>query len=77
MTLLKTNSKTNMSLITTFKNLTRTEPNKSFVEAGVMDDKDVLTAEGKELFIEWLFAANAAAFNDEVVQPILKDQEEK
>ncbi len=75
--LLKGNKTSNMSLKSIYKNLTRQEPEKSFVKAGITDESDSLTSDGTELFIEWLFEKNKADFNTEVVQPILKEQEEE
>ena len=70
--------KTIMSnLITTFKNITRTEPNKTFVKAGVMNEDITLTSEGKELFIQFMFDKHAAEFKTDVVDKIIAEQEKK
>lgn len=70
--------KTIMSnLITTFKNITRTEPNKTFVKAGVMNEDLTLTSEGTELFIQFMFDKHATEFKTEVVDAILAEQEKK
>lgn len=72
------NNKTIMSnLITTFKNITRSEPNKTFVKAGVMNEDLSLTSEGKELFIQFMFDKHATEFKTEVVDAILAEQEKK
>lgn len=65
------------NLITTFKNITRTEPNKTFVKAGVMNEDLSLTSEGKELFIQFMFDKHATEFKTEVVDAILAEQEKK
>ncbi len=68
---------TSMNLITTFKNITRTEPNKTFVKAGVMNEDLSLTSEGKELFIQFMFDKHATEFKTDVVDAILAEQEKK
>lgn len=74
----KPTKKTIMSnLITTFKNITRTEPNKTFVKAGVMNEDLTLTSEGTELFIQFMFDKHATEFKTEVVDAILAEQEKK
>ena len=65
------------NLITTFKNITRTEPNKTFVKAGVMNEELALTSEGKELFIQFMFDKHADEFKKDVVDAILAEQEKK
>lgn len=71
----KTNIMTN--LITTFKNITRSEPNKTFVKAGVMHEDLSLTSEGQQLFIQYLFDKHATEFKKDVVDAILAEQEKK
>ncbi len=76
--LIKSTNKNNpMSIKSIYKNLTRKEPEKSFVKAGIMDQNDELTPEGHDLFIGFLLEQNKEAFNTTVVQPILKEQEEE
>jgi hypothetical protein len=57
-----------------YRNLTRKEPEKSFVATGVTDSNDQLTADGKDLLLSFLLEQNKDAFNAEVVQPILEAQ---
>lgn len=70
-------NKTIMNLITTFKNMTRSEPNKTFVKAGVMNEDLTLTNEGNELFIQFMFDKHADEFKTDVVDKILAEQEKK
>lgn len=73
-----TNNKTIMSnLITIFKNITRSEPNKTFVKAGVMNEDLSLTNEGQQLFIQYLFDTYADEFKTKVVDKIVAEQEKK
>lgn len=67
----------NMSLKSIVKNLFRSEPEKSFIKAGVMNESLELTTEGKDLFIDFLFEKNKDLFNTEIVQKIIAEQEEK
>ena len=53
------------------------EPEKSFVKAGIANTDGTLTAEGKQLFDEWIFEQNKVDFNDEVVQPLLDEMAEE
>lgn len=45
----------------TIKNLFRTEPSKTFIKAGFMDDKEEITSKGKEALEYILWTANADA----------------
>ena len=70
------------SIKSAFVNLFTTEPAKSFKKASIINGDNLLTPEGTEVFINWLFnkPENQTGFNDEVVQPILtetKKQEKK
>lgn len=56
-----------------YKNLTRTEPEKSAVKAGIITDDGSLTSDGKELFLEYLYEGTKVDFDTKVVQPILKE----
>ncbi len=76
-TIIKNNNKTIMSIKSVWKNITRKEPERSFVKAGITNDNDELTTDGKDLFIGWLLEKNKDLFNTEVVQPILAEQEKE
>jgi hypothetical protein len=65
---------TNMSIISQFKNILRSEPNKTFVKIGILDDKEVLTQDGKDLLLNYLLSKNQDDFNTTVAQPILAEQ---
>jgi hypothetical protein len=51
------------------------EPEKSFNKVGITDANDILTAEGKDIFLAWLLKKNGNDFKAEVIDPILKDEE--
>jgi len=67
----------NMSLINTFKKLTRSEPEKTFVKAGVLNEELTLTEDGKELFLNYMFEKEKVEFKKEVVDAIVKENESK
>lgn len=60
-----------------FVNLFLTEPTKSLRKAGVVNGDNQLTTDGQEIFLNWLLQKNQEAFNTEVVQKILADDEAK
>lgn len=75
---LKNNSASFMSnLIEKFKFLTKSEPEKSFIKAGIIDANGNLTTDGQALLIQYLLEKTKDDFNKDVVQPLLKDSEEK
>jgi hypothetical protein len=53
------------------------EPQKSFRKAGITNGDDMLTQEGRDVFLSWLLAKYGTDFKKEVVDEILKDKEEK
>lgn len=63
--------KNNMNIVKVFKNLTRTEPEKSAVKAGILDENNTLTSDGKELLLAYLYDGVKVDFNTKVVQPII------
>jgi hypothetical protein len=77
------------NLVQKFKSLVRQEPEKSFIKAGVMDEKETLTSDGTALFHNWLFTLDleklrtskaktiAELFKSEVVDKLLEEQEDK
>jgi hypothetical protein len=67
----------NMSLINKFKLLTKQEPEKSCIKAGIMNMDETLTTEGRELFEAFMWSKYGDEFKTKVVDEILKDQEEK
>lgn len=75
--IIKSNNTITMgSLLSKFKNLTLGEPDKSFLKAGVIDEKKDLTDEGKVVFDQFLLDKFKDEFNKEVVQPILEGDKE-
>ncbi len=71
----QTNTMSNLK--SKIKNLFRSEPEKSFIKAGIMDETMELTADGKDVFLGWLFGQNKDDFNTEVVQKLLADQDKE
>ncbi len=67
-----------MSLISKLMLSLKSEPEKSFIKAGITQASGEFTCEGKELFINWLFQdeATRTKFNTEVAQPILEQIKE-
>lgn len=70
-------SKNNMNIKSIYKNITRKEPERSFVKAGITDSNDELTQEGKDLFLSFLLEQHKDEFNKTVVQPILEEQKKE
>jgi hypothetical protein len=71
--LIKSSNNIMDNLKSAFVNLFTTEPAKSFKKAGIINGDNLLTPEGTEVFINWLFTKPEfqKAFNEEVVQPLL------
>lgn len=68
------NSSTNMSSLTLIEKIrlaSKSEPEKSFIKAGVTNMDGTFTDQGKVAFFEYLLQANKDDFNTKVVQPIL------
>ena len=52
------------------------EPEKSFRKAGITNGDNMLTDEGREVFLSWLLHSQFAAdFKKDVVEDMLKEQE--
>lgn len=72
------NNKSIMQTIKQFiKDARRNEPEKSFIKAGVLDETEEFTEDGREMFLEFLFQENKKKFNETIVQPYLAEQEKK
>lgn len=68
-----TNNKTIiMSLVAKFKSIVRTEPEKTLVKVGVLDEELSLTTEGKDLFLQFLFEKNKVEFKTEVADKLVE-----
>lgn len=67
-----------MSLIAKLMLSLKSEPEKSFIKAGITVPSGEFTSEGKELFINWLAQDKdtMAKFNEQVVQPLLEQMKE-
>ena len=74
-TLINNNTMTNLT--TRLKLLTKGEPAKTFIKTGITNEQDILTPEGTELFLNWLFKKNKADFNKEVATPLLEEEEKE
>lgn len=64
----------NMNLKEKFSLAFKGEPEKSFIEAGVMNSDESLTTDGKELFLSYLLKKNGDDFKTTVIDPILAEQ---
>lgn len=60
-----------------FKAMMKKEPMKSFYKAGLTDSNDVLTTEGKDVFLNFLLAKNQDAFKTEVADLMLAEDNNK
>jgi len=56
------------------KNLFRSEPEKSFIKTGIMNESEELTQDGKDIFLSWLFEQNKEEFNEEIVKKLLESE---
>lgn len=65
----------NMNLIEKFKLASKTEPEKTFIKAGVMTMDGELTPEGKGLWAAFLVKKFGEEFKTNVVDPILAEME--
>ncbi len=73
---LPTNKKSLMTnLISTYKKLTKKEPQKSFFKAGVTDENDNLTNDGEGLFLNYLLEKYGADFKKDVIDEIVAEFE--
>lgn len=68
------NNGVSMNLVENFKSLFVKEPQKSFRKLGITDNSDILTEDGKTLFLTWLFNKHSDDFKKEVVDVLLKEQ---
>lgn len=65
------------SLINKLKLATKSEPEKSFIKLGIMDINEKFTAEGKEIFDNYLYEQHKATFKTDVVDPIIAEDEKE
>lgn len=70
-------SKKMSSLKEAIKLALKKEPEKSFIEVGIMDINEDLTPDGRDLVMKFFLDKNKEEFNKEVVQPILAEMKSK
>lgn len=63
-------------LLQQFANLFVNEPYKTLRKLGVVDDRNRLTADGKELYEQWRFQKDVGLFKEECADAIIKAQKE-
>lgn len=71
------NNKKPMSLLNTLRKITMTEPDRSNMKAGIIDEDKNLTAEGRDVVMHILYEDYAERIKKEVSDKILKEQEKK
>ena len=72
-----TNKTTKMGLLNKLAELVAKEPWKTFKKLGITNGDDLLTNEGRELYIQWKFKQDADKFAEEVATPMLEAQEKE
>lgn len=72
-------NKITMSIRKTFKQLLAKEPYKTFRKLEIIDDEDLLTDDGRDTFIDWLFSNKETAekFYLEVAVPMMEEERKK
>lgn len=66
----------NMDLLNSFKNLFLTEPDKTFRKLHIIHDSGLLTEEGKDLFLNFMFRQHKDEFYKQVAEPLLQERKE-
>lgn len=72
-----TSCKKEMNLLQKLSQSLMAEPEKSFRKLDITNGDNMLTCEGKDVFINWLFQKNKAAFNTEVVVDMIAELEKE
>jgi hypothetical protein len=67
----------NMNIIEKFTLNLKSEPEKSFRKAGIINGDDLLTDDGQKIFLTWLLSKNKAEFKTEVVDGILEEMKDE
>ena len=67
----------NMNLKDKFTLAFKGEPEKSFRKTGITNGDDFLTEDGQHVFLGWLLKKHGEEFKKDVVDDILKEQEEE
>lgn len=65
-----------MDLKEKFLTSIKKEPQKSFRKAGITNGDDLLTEDGKQVFLAWLLEKHGSEFKSEVVDELLKEDKE-
>jgi hypothetical protein len=74
----KSNKKFMSNIIEKARLLIKGEPEKSLIAKGITDINDILTEEGRQLFQDFLYRANKAAFvADSAVAALLSEKDDK
>lgn len=63
-----------MTIIEKIRLAAKTEPEKSFIKAGITNMDGSFTSEGKEAFLSYLLEKNKDDFNTTIVQPLLAEE---
>lgn len=71
------NNINNMNIIEKFTLNLKSEPEKSFRKAGIINGDDLLTDDGQKIFLTWLLSKNKQEFRTEVVDGILDEMKEE
>jgi hypothetical protein len=74
--LISSNNQITMDLKEKFTLAFKSEPNKSFRKAGITNGDDFLTEEGQQVFLGWLLHKHGDDFKKEVVDDLLKGNED-
>lgn len=69
--------KKTMSITESFKLSLTPEPFKTLRKSGLTNGDDMLTSEGKDIFLTWLMKQNVEKFKTEVGDAIIADKESK
>jgi hypothetical protein len=75
--IISNNSITNMTLAQKLALAFKSEPEKSFIKAGITNMDGTFTTEGQTVFLAWLLKKNGEAFKTEVVDVLIKEEEAK
>ena len=62
------------TLVSKFKLALTSEPEKTFIEVGIMDNNKDLTTDGMLLFLAYLFEKNKTEFKTEVADKLKEDK---
>lgn len=66
----------NMNILEKFALMTKAEPEKSFIKAGIMEVSGALTEDGANIFTMYLLNKFGADFKKEVVDGLIADEKE-